>query len=269
MFNPANESDFNPHIEGTQHCFEVLAFTGAETLSKTCAVLVRLAKLLALASLGLLSGCEAIMCSTMVNCFDPLGRASMPPDVAYLELKTPNYMDAHVHLVERVYGSTTARGYGSTLIETRTPGQLANGWTPPAALQKAPSFTRYIGFPDPPTKLTVEWTSLPEDKTYRTVNVFGFSTFRHLTREVETSCMRNEKPLISKRNIITVELAPGGKVKAWLSGICLPAIEIAMKQGVPIPRKEITGISSQALRDYDPEPMNRYIKTHGIPYDSW
>lgn len=179
MFNQASESVFNLQIEGTQHGVKVPAFTGAETLSTTCAVLVRLAKLLALASLGLLSGCEAIMCSTMVNCFDPLGRASWPPDVAYLELKTPNYMDAHVHLVERVYGSTTASGSGSTLIETRTPSQLANGWTPPAALQKAPSFPRYIGFPDPPTKLTVEWTSLPENKTYRTVNVFGLSTFNY------------------------------------------------------------------------------------------
>lgn len=270
MFNPASGSRLNLHIEGTQHGFKVLAFAGNETLSTPCAVLIRLAKLFALASLGLLSGCEAIVCSTMINCFDPLGRAaSWPDDVAYLGLITPNYMDAHIHLVERVYGSTTARDSGSTLIETRTPGQLANGWTPPASLQKAPSFPKYIGFPEPLTKLTVEWISLPENKAYRTVNVFGFSTFRHLTREVETSCMRNEKPVSSKRNIITVALAPGGKVKAWVSGICLPAIEIAMKQGLPIARKELTENSSQTLKDYDPEPMNRYIKTHGIPYDSW
>lgn len=233
-------------------------------------VLACFAKLLALTALALLSGCEFIACSTMINCFDPLGRAYLPPPVAYLELKTPNYMDAHIHSIEKeLSNGTTIRSSESKIIETHMPDRLANGWTPPSLIEKTPSFSWSSGLSDSPVKLTVEWTSLAERKTYRSVIQLNLSTRRQITSEVETSCVRNERPVLSKRNIITLELAPGGKVKGWLSGICLPAMEIVMKQRVTTFRKGTTGRASQALRDYNPEPMNMYIKKHGIPYSSW
>jgi hypothetical protein len=86
---------------------------------------------------------------------------------------------------------------------------------------------------------------------------------------VETSCLRNGNYISSKRNVITLELAPGGRMKGWLSGFCVNAIEISIEQGEPIPRKERTEFSDYAFKHYNPAPMDEYIKLHGIPYESW
>lgn len=226
------------------------------------------AKLFALMTIGALSGCEAILCSTMVNCFDPLGRAPYSPNIVYLQLKTPNHMDAYIHWLEKDFGGS---GEVSTdaIIQTHMPDKLANGWPPPDPLQEIPSFPRFNGLSKIPGKIIIEWTSLPESKTYRTIIPLHLDIHRKIKSEVETSCMRNESPVRSKRNIITLELAPGGKIKGWLSGFCLDSIEVIMKQGMPITKKERAKHSNRALINYSPAPMDKYIKAHSIPYGSW
>lgn len=237
-------------------------------LTKLIKAPICLAKFFALISIGLLSGCEAILCSTMVNCFDPLGRVPHSPDIAYFELKTPNHMDAHIHWLERDFGNRIEIST-DFIIEEHIPDKLANGWSPPESLQKAPGFPKFHGLSKIPGKITVEWTSLPESKAYRVIIPLHWGIHKQIKNEVETSCMRNGKPIRSKRNIITLELAPGGKIKGWLSGICLDAIEIAIKQGAPISKKERAKHSNRALMNYSSAPMDKYIKTHGIPYGSW
>ena len=227
-----------------------------------------LAKLFTLMSIGALSGCEAILCSTMVNCFDPLGRAPYSPDIVYLKLKTPSHMDAYIHWLEKDFGGS---GEISTdlIIKTHTSDKLANGWSPPEPLQETPSFPRFNGLSKIPGKLTIEWTSLPERKTYRTIIPLQRDIHKQIKSEVETSCMRNGSPIRSKRNVITLEFAPGGKIKGWLSGFCLDSIEFTMKQGMPISKKERTKHTNRALINYISAPMDKYIKTYGIPYSSW
>ncbi len=231
--------------------------------SPTC-----LAKFFALISIGLLGGCEAILCSTMINCFDPLGRAPYSPNIAYFELKTPSHMDAHIHWLEIDLGNKRQTNI-DFIIEEHVADKLANGWSPPAPLQKSPDFPKYHGVSKVPVKITVTWTSLPENTAYRSIIPIHWFIHKEIVKEVETPCMRNEEPIRSKRNVITLELAPGGKIKSWLSGFCLDAKEVAMKNGITISKKERSEYSNRALINYSSAPMDNYIKTHGIPYESW
>ncbi len=233
-------------------------------------ILTSTSKLLGLTLIGLLSGCEAILCSSMVNCFDPLGRAPHAPDIAYLELKTPNYMDAHVFLVDKYYGKGhISTSITSKIIKTHTPGKLADGWSPPVPSQKAPQYTNFDGLSKLPRQLSVEWTSLPENKAYRATIYLNHGIHRQIKSVVETSCLQNGEPIRRKRNIITLELAPQGKIRGWLSGSCLGALEIGKNQGELILQREVTEHLNYSLLTYDRGPMDRYIQAHGIPYSSW
>ncbi len=224
-------------------------------------------KLVLLFSLVLLSGCQLIMCSTMVNCFDPLGRAPVTPDIAYIQVTTPNYMDAHLHVIEQQFTHGRGITYFNKIIKKHIVGYSASGWAPPDPLQTKSVIPRLVGLENLPNKLKVEWTSLAENKTYRASINLHLGSRRKIRQKVETTCKKFDKPLLARRNLITLQIAPGGRAKAWLSGTCLNAIEIATVKGIAVEKNAY--FSNDALNSYDPTPMRKYIQMHGIAFESW
>ncbi|WP_436785585.1 DUF2931 family protein [Stutzerimonas frequens] len=224
-------------------------------------------KLVLLFSLALFSGCQLIMCSTMVNCFDPLGRAPATPDIAYIQVTTPNYMDAHLHVIEQQFTHGRGITYFNKIIQKHIVGNSASGWAPPDPLQTKSVIPRLVVLEVLPNQLKVEWTSLAENKTYRASINLHLGSRRKIRQKVETTCKKFDKPLLARRNLITLQIAPGGRAKAWLSGTCLNAIEIATAKGIAVEKNAY--FSNDALNSYDPTPMEKYIQMHGIAFESW
>lgn len=227
-----------------------------------------MAKLIFLSPLALLSGCQLIMCSTMINCFDPLGTPPVSPYIAHVQVTTPNYMDAHLHTIEQDFTYGREISYSNSVLKMRAPGKAADGWTPPELLQSMPDILKFRGLDELPNKLTVKWTSLAENKAYRASIKLHLGSRINIHKKIETTCIRSGKPMLGRRNIITLEITPGGRVKSWLSGVCLDAIEIATTQGHLIPQEGIY-IPYDAFENYDSAPMRNYIRANGIPYESW
>lgn len=115
-----------------------------------------------------------------------------------------------------------------------------------------------------PGRIMIRWYSFAENKTYQTVlSLPADLRERMLERAAyETSQGQFERP----RDILTVGVAPGGTVVAWIQNQIGNEIEVARTHA-----KEIEGTSAayqSSIKRYR-EENGDFIDEHGVPTEGW
>lgn len=193
--------------------------------------------------------------------------SELPYGAWYMGFFAPPYMEAwieDVRVVDIDGRMDTGAGGGLVAVDTPEGGSAdPRGW--PAPEQIGLGAGRHIEGANLPRRIFVRWQSMAEPNTYR--------VWLEIPEEARQLMIRRERPLTSSgpltyRSDLVIGLAPGGKVRVWSKGAGLPGIEILHTQGELEPLGPYGGQSGGRHRPLRESSM-RYIKRHGIPYDSW
>ncbi|KKO08037.1 hypothetical protein LCGC14_0047310 [marine sediment metagenome] len=150
-------------------------------------------------------------------------------------LITPNYMEVWVESVDVVdqRGFAYERVHGGTSSIQNPPGNRGNpsGWPKRPGAGKS----RPMEGIDLPEHIFVRWQSLAEPQTYN-ARVDVPDWVRHeMIIPRDAYCRFDGKNIQDYRKVITLGLAPGGIVKAWLNGDCSDPMEIGRFEGSIVP----------------------------------
>ncbi|MEH6686447.1 MAG: DUF2931 family protein [Halopseudomonas sabulinigri] len=184
-------------------------------------------------------------------------------------LITPNYMEVWVESVDVVdqRGFAYERVHGGTSSIQNPPGNRGNpsGWPKRPGAGKS----RPMEGIDLPEHIFVRWQSLAEPQTYN-ARVDVPDWVRHeMIIPRDAYCRFDGKNIQDYRKVITLGLAPGGIVKAWLNGDCSDPMEIGRFEGSIVPEGPSGGqTDGRYALPLAPEAQE-YLKSHAIPYDSW
>ncbi|MFN3581097.1 MAG: DUF2931 family protein [Pseudomonas sp.] len=196
-----------------------------------------------------------------------------PPTLPYrtweIGLLAPSYMEAWVESVDVLdqRGQGFYRVHGGLAAIQTPPNNRGNprGWpSRPGA-----GATRPMTGIDLPKIIFVRWQSLAEQQTYRVRIPIDDWVRKEMLTPHPGYCRLNDTHIQGYRNIITIGLAPGGIVKLWLIGPCIEPIEIGRFEGMINPDGPYDGMSNGEHYRLPSEHAQRYIDTHGIPFDSW
>ncbi|MEH6564217.1 MAG: DUF2931 family protein [Halopseudomonas sp.] len=184
-------------------------------------------------------------------------------------LIAPNYMEVWVESVDvtDLYGRKYLRVHGGVSSVTNPPENRGDptGWPARPGVGKTRPMT---GLALPKT-VSVRWQSLAEPQTYNArIDIPEWARVEMLTGH-EAYCRFDEKNITAYRYAITLGLAPGGIVKAWLTGACLEPIEIGRFEGSINPEGPSRGqTNGRYALPLDPAAQH-YLETHEIPFGSW
>jgi hypothetical protein len=194
--------------------------------------------------------------------------ASLPYKAWHLGFLAPNYMEVWIETADVIdsKGQVYRRAMsGVSAIQTpaNNSGQ-PRGWPKRIGRGKG----KYVTGADLPKKLYVRWQSLVEPQTYQ-VAIDVPESVRELMRKEETVyCAFDGKEISEYRDALAIGLAPGGIVKVWVLGSCLPPVEVARVQAEIDPRGPYEG-KSDGQYDSLSDVSKVYVNKFGVPYGSW
>lgn len=211
-----------------------------------------------------------LMLSLSACARDPLNPSppKLPYERWYIGMLAPNYMETWVESVDVLDqgGLAYYNVHGGITSIQSPPNNAGNprGWPARPGSGKIMPITNV----DLPEIIFVRWQSLVEPQTYQVrINIPEWAREAMLKSE-EAFCRFDNKNVTSYRKNVTLGLAPGGIVKAWLTGGCLEPIEIGRFVGKIHPEGPYSGTSNGKHRPLSPA-AKAYVDTHEIPYDSW
>ncbi|GLQ50524.1 DUF2931 family protein [Dyella flava] len=116
-----------------------------------------------------------------------------------------------------------------------------------------------------PKRIYVRWQSLVEPQTYHAIIDIPDQARRIMLTDIPP-----DKPggLSGTRRFLSIGLAPGGWIKAWLLGPGSPPVEVLCMRAQIEPKGPYQGHYNGEYVRLNPE-IQDYLKTHTIPYDSW
>jgi len=216
----------------------------------------------------------ALSAMLLAGCALANSKPVMPYDAWFLGIGAPSYMEVWVESVdvidqqglifERVSG-------GSAAIQTPANGKgNPTGWPKRVGSGKG----KHLRGIDLPEFLFVRWQSLAEPQTYHAKVIIPQWVREEMVKPKEIpNCARKDKdqlPLIIEYHyIITLGLAPGGIVKAWLTGDCLDPLEIGRFVG-QVHKEGPSQGQTQGVYALPLSPASKaYVEKNGIPYGSW
>ncbi|WP_244656096.1 MULTISPECIES: DUF2931 family protein [unclassified Pseudomonas] len=121
---------------------------------------------------------------------------------------------------------------------------------------------------DLPDQLFLRWQSLVEPQAYKIKIQIPQWVRDEMVRPERVLCQWNNKWKTDYREMITLGMAPGGIVKAWVGGSCLGFKEVGRFQAEVEPRGPY--LNNKGLYYRAPNPAAQaWIDQHGIPYGSW
>ncbi|MBO2930522.1 DUF2931 family protein [Pseudomonas otitidis] len=189
------------------------------------------------------------------------GGPKLPYPTWYIGLGAPRYMEARVESVDVVDRRNLAfEGVhgGVVAYNNRTEGWWEGGG------KMMP-----INNVDLPNIIFVRWQSLVEPQVYKLrIDIPEWVREEMLAPRTEY-CSVTKQVDTSYRKMISIGLAPGGIVKVWVGGACLPFKEVGRFVGVVEPRGTHKGYRGGHFTLKPSEAARTYIEAHGIPYDSW
>jgi hypothetical protein len=187
-------------------------------------------------------------------------RPKLPYDSWWVGLAAPRYMEVWVERVD-VLGRRKIAFYdehGGVAGYTRKP----EGW------HKGGGASMPLSRVDLPLEIVVRWQSLVEPQAYW-INVKIPQWVRdEMVMPERVFCAGSKKWKDDYRNRISLGMAPGGIVKAWIGGACLEEKEIGRFQANVEPRGPNQDGRWHLYRKPNPEAQ-AWIDKHGIPYGSW
>jgi len=205
-----------------------------------------------------LTGCQAM---------DPLSGAGDPharwwqlgfvaPAYMTVWVETAAVEDVHGKLIERVSSGVAP----SAMPEDGT--ESARGWNR-VGTDGMPAVGAAL-----PRRVFVRWQSIVEARTYRAWVDIPDEARQVMHDSTARRCPeRPEEP--SKYSAgLTLGLAPGGVIQAWVRDSCYRPIKVARGQAEVEPLGPHQGQSNGHYYPL-PEASKRYIERFGIPYGSW
>lgn len=115
-----------------------------------------------------------------------------------------------------------------------------------------------------PSKISIEWYSFAENKTYEKTFSLPQNLGEKMTKPAtyETSLGKFERP----RDILTVGLAPGGRVVIWIQNQIGNEIEVRRLKANELQGRtdRYPDLSKSYLRK-----NSAYLEKHGIPTEGW
>lgn len=184
-------------------------------------------------------------------------------------LGAPNYMEVWVESVDvvDVRGFSFKRVHGGTSSIQNPPDNKGDptGWP----VRPGIGASRPMMGIDLPKEIFVRWQSLAEPQTYDArIDVPAWAREEMVTGHAAV-CSLDGQHITAYRYAIAVGLAPGGIIKAWLTGACLDPIEIGRFVGTINPDGPSGGqTGGRYALPLDPAAQ-KYLETHEIPFDSW
>jgi hypothetical protein len=213
------------------------------------------ARILIHATLLLLNGCSLAGASAPRLPYDAWYLGFQAPSSMEVWLETADVQDIRERVFPGVMAGTVSMGYG---------GNPA-GWGKVIPMGKG----RDVVGADLPKRIYLRWQSLVEPQTYATVLEIPASA-----RELMRSKVPSERAPVTYDypRVLSIALAPGGWVKAWVMSSRSEPIAILCQQAQIEPKGpyqgQNNGIYAYAFDQLEPATQ-RYLKTHSIPYDSW
>ncbi|MCO7545059.1 DUF2931 family protein [Stutzerimonas nitrititolerans] len=206
-----------------------------------------------------LTGCQAM---------DPLSGAGDPHARWWqLGFVAPAYMTVWVETaaVEDVHGKLIER-ISSGVAPTSQPEdgtESARGWNR-VGTDGMPAIGAAL-----PRRVFVRWQSIVEARTYRAWVDIPDEARQVMHDSTARRCPeRPEEP--SKYSAgLTLGLAPGGVIRAWVRDSCYRPIKVARGQAEVEPLGPYQGQNEGRYAYKISEESKRYIERFGIPYGSW
>ncbi|WP_312388259.1 DUF2931 family protein [Stutzerimonas nitrititolerans] len=208
-----------------------------------------------------------VMFVTGCQAMDPLSGAGDPharwwqlgfvaPDYMTVWVETAAVEDVHGKLIERISSGVAP----SAMPEDGT--ESARGWNR-VGTDGMPAVGAAL-----PRRVFVRWQSIVEARTYRAWVDIPDEARQVMHDSTARRCPeRPEEP--SKYSAgLTLGLAPGGVIQAWVRDECYRPIKVARGQAEVEPLGPHQGQSSGHYYPL-PEASKRYIERFGIPYGSW
>ncbi|MFF7707357.1 DUF2931 family protein [Pseudomonas sp. NPDC007930] len=199
------------------------------------------------------------------------GPGGLPYDAWRLGMFVPDYMDAWVETV----GVIDIQGRGFPHVLSGVPSSIhpdstegdATGWPGRPGWGAG----KYIPGAALPLMIIVRWQSLAEPQTYEALIPIPETTRQQMKVRERNTCTTTGigKPVDGYRRAITIGLAPGGIVKAWVTGVCVTPIEITRVQAHIKALGPDQGRSGGQYALPLMPNSKAYIEKNGIPYGSW
>ena len=196
-----------------------------------------------------------------------------PPSLPYstweIGLLAPSYMEAWVESVDVLdqSGHGYYRVHGGVVSVQNPPNNRGDprGWP----RRPGAGASRPMRDIDLPKVVFVRWQSLAEQQTYRVRIPIDDWVREEMLISRDAYCRFDGAHIKDYRRVVTIGLAPGGIAKVWLSGDCVEPIEVGRFEGMINPNGPYDGLSNGEHYRPPSEHAQRYIDTHGIPFDSW
>lgn len=184
----------------------------------------------------------------------------LPYPAWYVGLAAPKYMEVWVETVDVL----DQRGLAFFRVHGGVAGYTgkAEGWHQGGGKSKP------VNNVDLPDQLFLRWQSLVEPQAYKIKIQIPQWVRDEMVRPERVLCQWNNKWKTDYREMITLGMAPGGIVKAWVGGSCLGFKEVGRFQAEVEPRGPY--LNNKGLYYRAPNPAAQaWIDQHGIPYGSW
>ncbi|WP_285960106.1 DUF2931 family protein [Pseudomonas tohonis] len=204
----------------------------------------------------------ALAVFTLTGCAAGSAGPRLPYDHWYIGIAAPRYMEAWVESVDVI----DQRGFAFFRIRGGVPAYTnkPEGW------HKGGGGMKQASNVDLPETLFVRWQSLVEPQTYKLRIDIPQWVRDEMIKPQRAYCNADGKWIDNLyRFDISIGMAPGGIVKAWVGGPCLSSIEIGRYQAKVDPRGPYKGNSNGRYYRPPTEAAQAYIREHGIPYASW
>jgi hypothetical protein len=193
---------------------------------------------------------------------------SMPYKSWYLGFSAPDYMEVWIETADVVdIQDHVFPRAGSGIASMQSPPNNAGnprGWPKrgPAGGGK-----RVTGA-DLPKQIYVRWQSQVEPQTYLMVVKIPEATREIMLKGEKVFCAADGKWITGYREAVAVRLVPGGIAKVWVTGPCMPPIEVTTVKAVIDPRGPYEGKSGDHYRPLS-AVSKAYVEKFGVPYGSW
>ncbi|AOE86373.1 DUF2931 family protein [Pseudomonas sp. TCU-HL1] len=197
----------------------------------------------------------------VAGCASGYGQPDLPYKRWRVGIGAPRFMEVWVESVDVIdrRGLAYFRIHGGVVAyNDKTPGWYNGGG------KMMP-----VSNVDLPETLFVRWQSLVEPQTYRLRIDIPQWVRDEMVKPQRAYCHGWGKWMDNQyRYDISIGMAPGGIVKAWVGGPCLSNLEIGRYQAKVDPRGPYEGQSGGKYY-YLSDEAKAYVQQHGVPYDSW
>ena len=188
-------------------------------------------------------------------------KAKLPYASWYLGFFAPPHMEAWTEAaeVEDVDGRLLANLESGT-VSISDSGDAA-GWPARPGWGKG----RDVTGANLPKRIAVRWQSLVEPQTYRVILTIPESARQQMLTKSQSTAFSGEYDF---QYALSIGLAPGGWVRAWVMSPGGLPVEILCMRAEIEPKGPYEGLSGGKYRPLT-ERAAPYAAAHTIPYDSW